>query len=102
MAPNLFGGGRMKFIYLLIVLSTFAAASPNETSVQSAFSRLQSLSGDWRFVEENQTYVAHFESVADGHTLMERNAYVGMYALDGDSLLLTLFTKDGNQPRLRA
>jgi hypothetical protein len=33
---------------------------------------------------------------------MENNAYVGMYSVDQNSILLTLFTKDGNQPRLRA
>ena len=58
----------------------------------------------WSFTENGQSYDATFEAVAHGHAILERNSgFIAVYHPDGvHSLLMTLYTRDGNQPRLRA
>ena len=58
----------------------------------------------WSFTENGQSYNATFEAVAHGHAILERNSgFIAVYHPDGvRSLLMTLYTRDGNQPRLRA
>jgi hypothetical protein len=62
------------------------------------------LVGTWSFTENGQLYDATFEAVAHGHAILERNSgFIAVYHPDGvHSLLMTLYTSDGNQPRLRA
>ena len=62
------------------------------------------LAGTWSFTENGQSYDATFEAVAHGHAILERNSgFIAVYHPDGvHSLLMTLYTRDGNQPRLRA
>jgi len=47
---------------------------------------------------------ATFEVVAHGHAILEHNSgFIAVYHPDGvHSLLMTLYTRQGNQPRLRA
>src|SRR2546421_3305066 len=49
-------------------------------------------------------YGATFEAVAHGHAILERNSgFIAVYHPDGvHPLLMTLYTRDGNQPRFRA
>src|SRR2546421_9452098 len=56
------------------------------------------------FTESGQSYDATFEAVAHGHSILERNSgFIAVYHPDGvHSLLMTLYTRDGNQPRFRA
>ena len=58
----------------------------------------------WSFTKNGQSYDAMFEAVAHGHAILERNSgFIAVYHPDGvHSLLMTLYTRDGNQPRLRA
>jgi len=58
----------------------------------------------WSFMENGQSYDATFEAVAHGHAILERNSgFIAVYHPDGvHSLLMTLYTRDGNQPRFRA
>jgi hypothetical protein len=51
-----------------------------------------------------QSYEAIFEAVSHGRALLERNSgFIAVYHPDGvHGLLMTLYTRDGNQPRLRA
>jgi len=58
----------------------------------------------WSFTENGRSYHATFEAVAHGHAILERNSgFIAVYYPDGvHSLLMTLYTRDGNQPRLRA
>jgi hypothetical protein len=62
------------------------------------------LVGTWSFTENGQPYDATFEAVAHGHAILERNSgFIAVYHPDGvHSLLMTLYTREGNQPRLRA
>lgn len=62
------------------------------------------LVGTWTFTENGQSYDATFEAVAHGHAILERNSgFIAVYHPDGvHSLPMTLYTSDGNQPRLRA
>lgn len=62
------------------------------------------LVGTWSFTESGKSYDATFEAVAHGHAILERNSgFIAVYHPDGvHSLLMTLYTRDGNQPRLRA
>jgi hypothetical protein len=73
--------------------------------LNSDFEDLKSrLVGTWSFTENGQSYDATFEVVAHGHAILERNAgFIAVYHPDGvHFLLMTLYTRDGNQPRLRA
>jgi len=60
--------------------------------------------GTWTFTENGQSYDATFEALAHGHAILDRNSgFIAVYYPDGvHSLLMTLYTRDGNQPRLRA
>ena len=62
------------------------------------------LVGTWTFTENAQSYDATFEAVSHGHAILERNSgFIAVYHPDGvHSLLMTLYTRDGNQPRLHA
>ena len=62
------------------------------------------LVGTWSFTENGQSYEATFEAVAHGHAILERNSgFIAVYHPDGvHSILMTLYTRDGNQPRFRA
>jgi hypothetical protein len=67
-------------------------------------SRAGGTTSTWSFTESGQSYEATFEAVAHGHAILERNSgFIAVYHPDGvHSLLMTLYTRDGNQPRLRA
>jgi len=58
----------------------------------------------WSFAENGQSYDATFEAVAHGYAILERNSgFIAVYHPDRvHSLLMTLYTREGNQPRLRA
>jgi hypothetical protein len=58
----------------------------------------------WNFTENGKSYDATFEAVAHGHAILERNSgFIAVYYPDGvHSILMTLYTRDGNQPRLHA
>jgi hypothetical protein len=62
------------------------------------------LVGTWSFTENGQPDDATFEAIAHGHAILERNSgFIAVYHPDGvHSMLMTLYTRDGNQPRLRA
>ena len=89
-----------------IALVLFALAGVHGAELlNSDFEDLKSrLVGAWSFTENGQSYDATFEAVAHGHAILERNSgFVAVYHPDGvHSLLMTLYTRDGNQPRLRA
>ena len=63
-----------------------------------------SATSTWSFTENGQSYDATFEAVAHGHAILERNSgFIAVYHPDGvHSLVMTLYTRDGNQPRFRA
>ena len=89
-----------------IVLVAFAVAATQAAELLNAdFETFKSrLVGRWSFTENGTSYEATFEGVAHGHAILERNsAFIAVYHPDGvHSLLMTLYTRDGNQPRLRA
>ena len=63
----------------------------------------QRLGGRWRFLEDKQPYETTFEIVSQGAAFLERNSgFTVVYYPDGTALMMTLFTKDGYQVRLRA
>lgn len=84
---------------MLAFLAVILAAA---TTPQQAFERLKGLAGEWDATEEGRPSPAQFERLAGGTVVMQRSGFVAMYHLDGDSLLVTGYTHDGNQPRLRA
>ena len=89
----------------LFVLVVFLATDSGASDERNAdFENLKSrLIGSWSFVEENSAYDATFEEVSHGRALLERNpGLIAVYHPDGNSLLMTLYTRDGNQPRFRA
>ena len=91
---------------VLVALIALAVTGANRSELLNAdFETLKSrLVGTWSFTENGQSYDAVFEVVAHGHAILERNAgFIAVYHPDGvHSTLMTLYTRDGNQPRLRA
>lgn len=89
-----------------IALVLFAIASVHGAELLNAdFETLKSkLIGTWSFTENGQSYDATFEAAAHGHAILERNSgFIAVYHADGvHGLLMTLYTRDGNQPRFRA
>ena len=91
---------------IVVTLVGLAIASAYSTELlNSDFEDLKSrLVGTWSFTENGQSYDATFEAVAHGYAILERNSgFIAVYHPDGvHSLLMTLYTRDGNQPRFRA
>jgi hypothetical protein len=89
-----------------IALVLFAVAGVHGAELlNSDFEDLKRrLVGTWSFTENGQSYDATFEAVAHGHAILERNSgFIAVYHPDGvHTLAMTLYTRDGNQPRLRA
>jgi hypothetical protein len=58
--------------------------------------------GTWSFTDNGKSNHATFEVVANGHAILERNSgFIAVYCPDGaHGLLVTLYTSEGNQPRL--
>jgi hypothetical protein len=86
---------------LLLIAASLNLALPGEAS---DFDRLkQRLEGKWTFLEDKQPYETTFEIMSHGAALLERNTgFSVVYYPDGTTLMMTLFTKDGYQVRLRA
>ena len=94
----------MRMASIALVLFTLAGAHGAEL-LNSEFEDLKRrLVGTWSFTENGQSYDATFDAIAHGHAILERNSgFIAVYHPDGvHSLLMTLYTSDGNQPRLRA
>jgi hypothetical protein len=72
--------------------------------VPQGFARLcTALAGSWTFEENHQTHTTTFEVVSHGQALLERNdGFIAVYHADGDHVRMTLYTRDGNQPRLHS
>jgi hypothetical protein len=91
---------------VIVALAALAVAVHYGAVLLNAdFETLKSmLVGTWSFVENGQSYDATFEAVSHGHAILERNSgVIAVYHPDGvHSLLMTLYTREGNQPRLRA
>ena len=94
----------MRMSGVALVLFTLAPIHGAELP-NADFETLKSrLIGTWSFTENGQSYDATFETVAHGHAILERNSgFIAVYHPDGvHGLLITLYTSDENQPRLRA
>jgi hypothetical protein len=94
----------MRMAGVALVLFALAALHGAEL-LNSDFEDLKRrLVGTWSFTENGQSYDATFEAVAHGQAILERNSgFIAVYHPDGvHSILMTLYTRDGNQPRLRA
>jgi len=89
-------------LFALGVLFAISARAVEE--VTPDFEHLKNrLIGSWGFIGDGKPYEATFEAVSHGRALLERNSgFIAVYHSDGNSLLMTLYTRDGNQPRLRA
>ena len=80
----------------LFVLGAFLATDSGASEEGNPdLEKLKSrLTGSWNVVEEEVSY---------GRALPERNSgFIAVYHPDGGSLLMTLYARDGNQPRFRA
>jgi hypothetical protein len=85
----------------LALVATIASA--RSADAQRALERLSSLQGRWHLTEGAIDTDATFETIARGHAVLEKNeGFAATYYLDGDTLMMTLFTSDGVQPRFRS
>ena len=92
-------------IVIVALIALAVAGTHGAKLLNSDFENLKNqLIGTWSFMETGQSYEATFEAVSHGHALLERNSgFIAVYHPDGvHGLLMTLYTRDGNQPRLRA
>jgi hypothetical protein len=91
---------------VIVALTAIALARSHAAELLNAdFEDLKRrLTGTWSFTENGQSYDATFETAAHGQAILERNSgFIAVYYPDGvHSLLMTLYTREGNQPRLRA
>jgi hypothetical protein len=87
-----------------ILILTLLAQPALAQRVPQGFARLcAAVAGSWTFEENHQTYTTTFEVVSHGQALLERNdGFIAVYHPDGDGVRMTLYTRDGNQPRLRS
>src|ERR1035441_1260023 len=86
---------------LLIIAASLNVAMPGEPRDFSLLK--QRLEGKWTFSEDKQRYETTFEIMSHGAALLEKNTgFSVVYYPDGTTLMMTLFTKDGYQVRLRA
>ncbi|HVP53615.1 MAG TPA: hypothetical protein VMU45_01370 [Candidatus Eisenbacteria bacterium] len=100
----------LRFVVLLVVPMTLAAANLNTSNPSSAaagFERLKALAGTWQVDGQMGKAQASYEVVANGSTVIERFTMDGMsspmvtaYHLDGDKLELTHYCMAGNQPSM--
>ena len=84
-------------------------ASANAASANDAFSKLQSLAGDWEGKDEQGKQVkSSFVSIAAETAVMETlslpemHDMVTLYSMDGNSIVLTHYCPTNNQPRMRS
>jgi hypothetical protein len=92
-------------IVIVALIGLAVAGTHAAKLLNSDFENLKNqLIGTWSFMENGQPYEATFEAVSHGHALLERNSgFIAVYHPDGvHGVLMTLYTRDGNQPRLRA
>jgi len=87
-----------------VVSHIVASQSQGHGDSRSGFDLFQQkVEGKWSFFEDKQQYKASFESMSHGKALLERNSgFSVVYYPDGATLMMTLFTKDGPQIRMRA
>jgi len=87
--------------FIFVALASVHAAELVNADFENLKRRLD---GTWSFTENRQSYDATFEVVAHGHAILERNSgFIVVYYPDGvHSLMMTLYTREGNQPRLHA
>jgi hypothetical protein len=92
--------------FTMVGLIALAVASVHGTELLNAdFEGLmRRLVGTWTFTENGQSHDATFEVVADDHAILERNSgFIAVYCPDRvHGLLMTLYTREGNQSRLHA
>jgi len=101
---------RCATVLLLLVLITSSASSfPASGEASAAFERLKQLAGEWEGKTPDGTFVqVSYELVSSGTVLMERlgssdePSMISVYHIDGDSLIMTHYCSEGNQPRMRA
>ena len=92
----------------LLALWTTAASAAEPTEALSFATFAQELEGAWEATTPaGKRIVVTYSLVSGGTTLMERygespRASLTTYHADGESLLLTHYCPQGNQPRLRA
>jgi len=88
-----------------------ASGGAPEAATRKAFDTLKSLAGTWtlddgsgKTAQDTFELAARSDKGAAGATaVVEKNAgFVAVYHPDGDSVMVTLYAEDGNQPRLRA
>jgi hypothetical protein len=85
----------------LICLTNIVSAGSGSSADFDNFKHL--LEGKWSFREDNQTYETTFELVSKGTAVLERNpGFTVLYYPDGAALMMTLFTEEGHQIRMRA
>lgn len=89
---------------LIALLVLFSGNAQGVEMVNPDFENLKNrLLGVWTFIEDNKPYEATFEAVSHGNALLERNSgFIAVYHADENSMIMTLYTRDGNQPRFRA
>jgi hypothetical protein len=94
----------MRTVSIALVLFALAGVHGTELLNLDFEDLKRRLVGTWSFTENGQSYDATFETVTHGHAILERNSgFFAVYHPNGvHSLLMTLYTRDGNQPRLRA
>ncbi len=93
----------------LMFSSCLAARASSPAMATAAFSKLQSLAGEWQGTDRNGKAVkTNFKSVAGNTAVLEALSMPGMeemltlYSVDHDGIVLVHYCPTNNQPRMRA
>lgn len=96
---------------LLLLLATAATLSAGPIDAKAGFDAMKKLEGSWKQVNKDgtTTYLS-LSVVSGGSAILEqmtgkdrtRVSMTSVYHLDGDALVMTHYSGQGNQPRMRA
>jgi hypothetical protein len=98
-------------LFFLAAAATAGPAAPKpegKVDAGAAFSRLQSLVGEWRVESARGRGHSQFQAIAGGSVVLERftesngTEMLTAYHLDGDKLVLTHYCMAGNEPHMVA
>lgn len=86
-------------------LASSARVPPTQESTgdaRAAFEAMKGLAGTWTIGEEGREFPATFTVVAKGKALAQDSGFFGVWSVDGEGILLSLFVDDGYHARMRS
>lgn len=96
---------------LLVILAAAATLSAAPNDAKSGFEAMKKLEGSWKqTAKDGSTSYVSLSVISNGHAILEtmtnkdrsKVSTSSVYHLDGDQLVMTHYSAQGNAPRMRA